>query len=120
MHDNDQLLAFVERAILGWPGVSKEPDRFNSTAYELGRREIGHVHRSGVADLPFPRALHDELIAAGRAQPHQAGVTGFVSYSISGPDNVPNAVALFRMNYERAVEAAARRGARPVKQTGWG
>lgn len=106
MNDHDQLLASVEREVLTWPGVGKGPGRFNSTAYLLGRREIGHVHRNGVADLPFPRAVHDELIAAGRAQPHQAGVPGVVSVWIDDPDAVDRAVALFRLNYDRAKAAA--------------
>ena len=76
---NDELQGSIEREVLGWPGVSQEPGRFNSTAYLLGRREIGHVHGNRVVDLPFPRALADELIASGRARPHQAGVRGFVS-----------------------------------------
>jgi hypothetical protein len=37
--------AYGEDAVLGRPGVSKEPGRFNSTVYGLGEREIGHVHR---------------------------------------------------------------------------
>ena len=118
MDDQDQRLASVERAVLAWPGVSKEPGRFNSTAYMLGRREIGHVHRNGVADLPFPRAVHDELIASGKAEPHQAGVPGFVSFAVRRPDDVAAVVALFRMNYERALAAAARRGVQPAAATG--
>ena len=38
---------------------------------------------NGVADIPFPRAIHDELIASGRAKPHQAGFPSIVSFYIS-------------------------------------
>lgn len=109
---NDELQASLERELLGWPGVSQEPGRFNSTAYMLGRREIGHVHRNGVADLAVPRAVHDELIATGQAHPHQAGVSGIVSVWLDDPDGVSRAIALFRMNYDRARTAADARGAR--------
>ena len=105
----NEVLAMVDQEVLGWPGVSTELGRFASQTYLYGRREIGHVHRNGVADLPFPRAIHDELIAAGRAKPHQAGVAGFVSYPICRPEDVPDAIALFRQNYERIKEIAARR-----------
>jgi hypothetical protein len=98
----DEPLAAIEREVLTWPGVSKEPGRFNSVSFTVGRREIGHVHRNGVADLPFPRAVHDELIASGRARPHQAGVAGVVSVWLDAPDKIDEAIALFRMNYERA------------------
>ena len=111
---NDELVAMVAREVLGWPGVRAESGRFASTAFLYGRREIGHVHRNGVADLAVPRAVYDELIAAGQAAPHQAGVAGVVSYYLRGPADVPGAVALFRLNYERAKEALAGLGAPPV------
>jgi Family of unknown function (DUF5519) len=103
---DDELLASVEREVLAWPGVGKEPGRFHSVAYKLGGREIGHVHRNGVADFGFPKSVRDELIAAGRAEPHQVGVLGAVSYRIREPDDVPGAIALFRLSYDRARTAA--------------
>jgi Luciferase len=69
----------------------------------------GHIHHTGVADLAFPREIHDELISDGRAKPHGAGFPGVVSYPIREPEDVPGAVALFRMNYDRAKTAAQRR-----------
>lgn len=105
----NEVMMEVEREVLGWPGIAKEPGRFGSTAYLLGRREIGHVHSDGVADLPFPRAEHDEAIAAGRAFPHRAGVAGYVSLRLRGEADARQAIALFRRNYERATAAAERR-----------
>ncbi len=78
---NDYLLALIEREVLGWPGVSKEPDRSSVTVYRFGRRQIGHVHHDGVADLPFPRAIHDGLISDGMAEPHRGGFPATVSES---------------------------------------
>ena len=73
--------------------------------YRFGRRELGHLHVTGEADLPFPQKVYHELIAAGRAQPHGAGFKGVVTYTIRTPDDVAGAVELFRMNYERAKAA---------------
>ena len=64
---NDELVAQIERKLLGWPGVSKEtggggPGRGGfrvppATVYRFGRRQIGHVHHNeaGLADFSFPR-----------------------------------------------------------------
>ncbi len=52
---NGELLDLVEREVLGWPGVSKEPGRVNVAVYRFGRRQIRHIHHGGVADLQFPR-----------------------------------------------------------------
>jgi hypothetical protein len=70
--------------------------------FRFGRREIGHLQHTGEADLPFPRKIYDELMATGRAQPHGAGFAGVVTHIVREPDDVPGAVELFRMNYERA------------------
>jgi hypothetical protein len=105
---NDELLAAVDRELITWRGITREQGRFNSTAYKLGKREIGHIHRNGVADLAFPRAVYDELIATGRAQPHQAGVEGVVSYGVDQLADVDRVLALFRLNYDRATTAADR------------
>jgi Luciferase len=108
---NEELLASIEREILGWPGVRKASSPGGAgrggyrvppfTSYTLGRREIGHIHDNGVADLTFTRALHDKLISEGRAIAHGAGFPGVVSYRIRGPEDVPRTVELFRMNYDR-------------------
>lgn len=106
---NLDLLGVVEREVLGWPGVEAERARFfggDVTIYKVGRRQLGHVHHDGVADLPFPKAIHDELIAAGRAVRHGAGFAAVVSAPLEQPDDVANLVSLFRLGYERAIAAA--------------
>lgn len=116
---NDELLAMVDREVLGWPGVSKERHEGGSgrggfrvppaTIYKLGRRSLGHIHDTGVADIAFPREIHDVLISEGKAKPHAAGFAGVVSYRVREPEDVPGAVELFRMSYDRAKSAAERR-----------
>ena len=116
---NHELLATIEREVLSWPGVSKETHRGGlgqggfrvppAIVYKFGRRALGHIHDTGVADLAFPREIHDELISDGRAKPHGAGFAGVVSYHIREPEDVPGVVELFRMSYERAKASAERR-----------
>jgi hypothetical protein len=116
---NDELLERVEREVLSWPGVSKERGGGGrgqggfwvppATVYRFGRRQIGHIHDTGVADLTFPRKIHDELVSGGRAKPHGAGFANVVSYHIREPEDVSRVVELFRMSYERARGSAERR-----------
>ena len=123
---NEELLEMVEHEVLGWPGVSKERGGGGrglggfwvppATVYRFGRRQIGHIHDTGVADLTFPRKLHDELISDGRAKPHGAGFANVVSYHIREPEDVPGLVELFRMSYERAKESAERRRERTERR----
>lgn len=114
-------LKIAEREISSWPGVSTEEMRGGTgrggfrvppaTVYRFGRRHIGHIHITGVADITFPKKVHAELISDGMAKPHPAGFEGVVSYRIRKPEDVPNAVELFRRSYELAKAAAERRGA---------
>ena len=92
----------IERELLGWPGVSLQPHRFGGVEFQVNNHEIGHLHGSHLADLPFPIKLRNELIAAGRAQPHHIlPETGWVSFYIDSYTNVPALLELFRLNYER-------------------
>ncbi len=56
---NDQLWASIEREVLGWPGVGKDPDRPHVALYRFGRRQPGHVHPDGVVDRPFSKVVHE-------------------------------------------------------------
>ena len=92
----------IERELLTWPDVTAGAHRFGGRAFRVGNREIGHLHGGEVADLPFPRAVRDELVSRGAvAAHHHVPDSGWVSFYIHGEKDVPAVLALFRRNYER-------------------
>jgi Family of unknown function (DUF5519) len=92
----------IREAVTSWPGVVAAAHRFGGTEYRYGRKEMGHVHGDRLADLPLPRKLRDEMIAAGRAQPHHVlPETGWVSCRMAGPEDADGVIELFRIQYER-------------------
>ena len=92
----------IREAVSSWPGVETAPHRFGGIEYRYGRKEMGHVHGDRLADLPLPRKVHDEVIAAGRAQPHHVlPHSGWVSSWMEGPEDAAGVIELFRMQYER-------------------
>ena len=92
----------IVREVSSWPGVTPGRHRFGGTEFRHGRRELGHLHGGRVADLPFPLLVRNELVAAGRAEPHRVyPESGWVSYYLRDASDVPRVVALFRLNYER-------------------
>jgi hypothetical protein len=102
----------IREAVLSWPGVEAVPHRFGGTEYRFGRKEMGHVHGDRLADLPLPRKIHDEVIAAGKADPHHVlPDTGWVSCWMTGPHDAAKVIDLFRIQYERYASSA--RGRRP-------
>ncbi|MCU0646805.1 MAG: DUF5519 family protein [Gemmatimonadaceae bacterium] len=101
------IAADIEAAVLAWPGVSVGPHRFGGREFRVRHHEIGHLHSSHLADLPFPRRMREELVAAGRAERHHVlPETGWVSKYIRSADDVPDVIALFRLNYDRLMAAA--------------
>jgi hypothetical protein len=103
--DNRQKTAIdaVTHALSGWEGVTAHQHRFGGIEFRVGRRELGHLHPL-FADLPFPRTIRDQLIAAGRARPHHVlPDSGWVTVPMRTASEVANVIDLFRENYERAV-----------------
>jgi Family of unknown function (DUF5519) len=97
--------------VSSWEGVTSHPHRFGGVEFRLGKRELGHLHGDRLADLPFPKRVRDELVAAGRARPHHVlPESGWVSFWIGDDGDADEAVELFRMSYERALAARSRAG----------
>jgi hypothetical protein len=92
----------IAREVSAWPGVTTRRHRFGGTEFRCGRRELGHLHGSRAADLPFPLLVRNDLVAAGRAEAHHVHPeSGWVTVYLRDPSDVPRVVALFRLNYER-------------------
>lgn len=102
--------ARIRSAVLSWPEVSARPHRFGGVEFRLERREIGHLHRGRLVDIPFPRRVRDELLAAGAAEPHHVlPDSGWVSFRIQSEEDEAHALELLRIAYERAIAQRERR-----------
>ena len=94
--------ARIEREVGSWDGVTIAPHRFGGVEFRVGRRELGHLHGSRLADLPFPVSVRKELVAAGRAERHHIlPDSGWVSLWIRSDADADTAIELFRLNYDR-------------------
>ncbi len=104
--------ALISQALAAWKGVEAQPHRFGGVEYRLGQREIGHVHGNHLVDIPFPRRVRDEVVAAGLARPHHIlPDSGWVSLYLQQPADVQQAITLLRRSYDLAVEQRRKRGA---------
>ena len=93
-----------------WEGVVASPHRFGGTEFTLGKRELGHIHEDFQADIVFPMAVRNRLIAEGRAEPHHIlPQSGWITFRFRSEADVEPAVELFRLSYEHASETASRR-----------
>jgi hypothetical protein len=97
------VVEIVREVVEKWEGVTTHDHRFGGVEFRLGRRQLGHLHRS-FADLPFPRRVRDELVRDGRAQPHHIlPESGWVTVPMRTAIDVQHVVELFRQNYERCM-----------------
>ena len=93
----------ITDAVTSWPGVTSHPHRFGGVEYVIGKREIGHIHGDHLVDIPFPKKVRDEIVAAGRAQPHHVlPETGWVSFYIRTEEDVEKAIVLLHESYQIA------------------
>ena len=93
----------ITGAVTSWTGVTSQPHRFGGVEYVIGKREVGHIHGDHLVDIPFPKKVRDEIVAAGRAQPHHIlPETGWVSFYIRVDEDVEKAIALLHESYQIA------------------
>ncbi len=92
----------IERTVTSWPGVTTDVGRFGEVEYYVKGRSIGHVHDGWQADIPFPRRVRDELVAAGRTGPHHIHPEStWTTRSLHDEGDADDIVALLRINYDR-------------------
>jgi hypothetical protein len=102
----------IEREARSWPGVTLSLHALGGTQFDLGRREIGHVHGNGLVDMLFTKAIRDEVIAAGLAEQHHVyDKSNWISLFMQSEEDARTAIALLRRNYERllAIQEASGR-----------
>src|SRR5512144_1567180 len=93
----------ITEAVTSWTGVIAQAHRFGGVEYVLGRREIGHIHGDHLVDIPFPKKVRDEIVAAGRAEPHHVlPQSGWVSFYLNEPTDIEHAIELLRQSFALA------------------
>lgn len=109
----------ITASVTAWPETTVAPHRFGGVEYQVGTREIGHIHGDTLVDIPFPTAIRDELVATGQVQPHHIlPQSGWISFYIRQPEDVNRAIELLQKSYQIAQEQAARRHQRQAASPG--
>jgi Family of unknown function (DUF5519) len=90
----------LEEEVWAWPHISIHPHRFGGREFRFGRAEVGHVHTSGIVDIPFPRSVCNALLAEGLAEEHHwVTNSGWITFQMRSEDesgsNLPLSFFLF-------------------------
>lgn len=77
--------------------------RFGGVEFRTdGGQQLGHVHGHGLLDVHVSRARARKLMAAGRVCPHHIFPnSGWVSFQLETPCDVPFALVLLKLAQER-------------------
>lgn len=98
----ESITETIKQEVLSWAGVTSDVHRFGGLEFRIGNCEIGHLHGRHQVDIPFSARLRKQLVESGQASPHHLYPnSGWISFYIRSTDDVPNAIALLRMNYDR-------------------
>ena len=91
--------------VTSWPGVEAGFGSRGEYGFTHGRRQLGHLHGDHVAHFGFPKAVWEELYAAGRITYHPVfpDKKGWAARRIETDDDVRDVIAMLRLNYDRAV-----------------
>jgi hypothetical protein len=98
----------IAAEVASWEGVEAGPGRRGEYAFRVGRREIGHLHGDRAAHFFFPKERWVQLRREGRIAPHPVfpDREGPAARAIAGEEDVRDAIALMRINYEDALARA--------------
>ena len=101
----------LEDDVSTWPNISVHPHRFGGREFRFGSAEVGHIHAGGVVDIPFPRSVHDVLLAEGLAEEHRwVPNSGWITFRVRSrsEEDLKHALWLMRLSYLRyALKKAA-------------
>ena len=95
----------IRKEVTSWPGVTAEPGRRGEFAFNVGGREIGHLHGDRAAHFGFPKQVWRELREQGRIEPHPVfpDAERPAARRIVDNGDVRDVIELLRLNYDRAV-----------------
>jgi len=104
----------IVSAVKSWQGVEIRPHRYGGLEFRLGKRELGHIHGDALVDIPFPKAVRNEIIASGEAEPHHIlPNSGWISLFLRRAEDVETAIRLLERSLQLALghrQAATTKG----------
>ncbi len=95
----------ITQEVTSWPGVNAGTGSRGEFGFTLGKRELGHLHGDHALHLGFPKEVWHDLFEQGRIDYHPVfpGKPGYAARRIETEADVQDAIALLRLNYDRAV-----------------
>jgi hypothetical protein len=95
-----RLVDRIIEEVAAWPHVETNEHRFEGREFTLGPREVGHVHRWGIVDVPFTERLRETLVDEGKTEEHHVvPESGWTTSYVEDDEDVEQAIWLLRLSY---------------------
>jgi hypothetical protein len=90
----------LEEEVGSWANISVHAHRFGGREFLFGAAEVGHVHKNGIVDIPFPRSIRDALLSDSLAEEHHwVPNSGWITFQMRTEEDLRHAVWLMRLSY---------------------
>jgi hypothetical protein len=96
-------------------GIETAPHRFGGVEFQIEGREIGHIHRNGLVDIPFHKRIKEQLLAEDKADDHHIlPEAGWISFHARSDDDIDHAVWLLKLAYVYTIRNMQRQNRVPA------
>ena len=107
---NRRILDYVddiEKEVMSWNRTSVHMHKYGGIQFDIGQKEIGHIHGNGLLDVLFSREIKMQYLKAGRVMEHHVFKnSGWISFYVRTEEDKRMAVELLRRSYEGHASAS--------------
>ncbi|WP_233524462.1 luciferase domain-containing protein [Mucilaginibacter conchicola] len=93
----------IEAEVGHWPDIVIHTHKYGGLQFDIYGKELGHIHSNGLLDMPFSKAIKQQLMADDRrVNDHHSFInSGWISFYMNHTDDKILAIQLFKINYQR-------------------
>ena len=90
----------IEKEVLSWKGTSVQLHKYGGVQFNVGQKELGHIHGNGLLDMLLTKADQEHLVKTGRVtQHHGFKNSGWISFYIRTADDKKFALDLLEYGH---------------------
>ena len=94
------LMDEIETEVLSWTNTSLHIHKYGGIQFNLGKKELGHIHGNGLLDILFSRKIKSQLLQEGKVKEHHTFKnSGWITFHIQNVDDKRIAIDLLKYAY---------------------
>jgi len=103
------LVDRIINEVSDWDEVEAVSHRFGGVEFQFNGQEVGHIHRSGMVDIPFTNRLRIQLVEENLTGLHHLlKDTGWTTFYVRTEQDADHAIWLYKLSYLQKKHRASR------------